>query len=215
MASSSSTFHRKIPKGVPSSEVSHFQSIPLAQATLKDAAFTMYSMSRTITHHGRGHTLMAGTWNTDETIAHLLSFYRPPSPGQKAEVRRFYTFGAGLNAHPDLLHGGVIACILDSSMGNAVGFALPEIDTGEAGAGGQGGSVFTAQLNVSYKAPVRASGTVMARSWVKKVEEGGRKIWVEGVIDGGDGGEVSHARAEELWVRVKRKEKGGGKFGKL
>ena len=171
-------------------------------------------MSRTITHHGRGHTLMAGTWNTDSTISNLLSFYRPSAPGVKsttehtrAEVRRLYTFGSGLNAHPDLLHGGVIACILDSTMGNVIGMAMSDIDTGEQNLGAKGGNVFTAQLNVSYKAPVRTPGTVLARSWIQRVEDGGRKLWIEGCIEGGDNGEVLHARAEGLWLRVSKKEK--------
>lgn len=212
MPSSKPVSQRDIPKSVPLAEVEHFSSNPLAQSTLADPNFHMYSMSRTITHGGKGHTLMAGTWNTDETIAHLLSFYRQPTaPGtafsdvnNRAEVRRFYTFGSGLNAHPDLLHGGVIACILDSTMGNVIGFALPEL------AHERNGSMFTVQLNVKYEKPVRTPGTVMARSWVKKVEEGGRKVWVEGVIQGGDGGEIGHARAEGLWVTG-----GGKKEGKL
>ncbi len=203
------TLHRKPPNGVPLSGVNHFSSIPLAKVTLSDPNFKLYPLSRTLTHGGRGHTLMGGTWNTDATIAHLLSLYREPSssnPEQlaldtqtRAEVRRFYTFGSGLNAHPDLLHGGVIACILDSTMGNVIGLALPGND-----------NTFTAQLNTRYEKPVRTPGTVMARAWVKRVESGGRKVWVEGVIEGGEKGNVRYAYAEGLWVRAKRKEGGEG-----
>ena len=219
MADSDHAFERQVPKGVPISVVQHFESIPLARRTLSDPNFRMYYLSRTITHGGRGHTLMGGTWNTDETIAHLLSLYRKPSssatstpeqsisepqlpidPDTRGEVRRFYTFGNGLNAHPDLLHGGVIACVLDSTMGNVIGLALPRND-----------NTFTAQLNTKYEKPVRTPGTIMATSWIKRVEDGGRKVWVEGVIEGGEMGEVRHASAEGLWVRARKK----GKDGKL
>lgn len=60
-------------------------------------------------------------------------------------------------------------------------------------------ALFTAQLNVAYKKPVRTPGTVMVRSWVSKIEDGGRKVWVCGVVEG-EGG-VVYATAEGLWVR--------------
>ncbi|KAF2102197.1 hypothetical protein NA57DRAFT_73629 [Rhizodiscina lignyota] len=193
---------RTIPKGVPAETLDHFSTNSLASPTLKDPAFEIHPMSRAITHNGRGHTLTGGTWNTADTIAHLLSFYRPsPSPTDptgseqhRAEVRRFYTFGGGLNAHPDLLHGGVIATILDSTMGNVIGFAVPEA---------RRSGMFTVQLNVTYEKPVRTPGTVMVRAWVKTIQDGGRKVWVEGVVEG-EG--VRHARAEGMWLRAKGKD---------
>ena len=192
---------RSIPDGVSTGSFEHFRSMPLAHATLDDPAFEIHPMSRAITHNGRGHTLMARTWNSPDTITHLLSFFRPSSslddptgsPQRRAEVRRFYSFGDGLNAHPDLLHGGVIGCVLDSTMGNVVGFAMPKAR-----------SMLTAQLNIRYERPVRTPGVVMARAWIKSVEQEGTKVWVEGVVEG-EG--ITHARAEGMWIRAKRKEK--------
>lgn len=114
-------------------------------------------------------------------------------------MRRLYTFGSGLNAHPDLLHGGVIACILDSTLGNVIGYAVPEVVREAQGA------MFTVQLNVKYEKPVGTPGTVLVRSWLKRVEEGGRKVWVEGVIEGENG--VRHASAEGMWVCGVKKQK--------
>ena len=184
---------------IPPEEIKHFSSVPISADTVQDPAFKPMYLSRTLTHNGHGHTLMGGTWNTPETIAHLLSFYRSETSTNRGEVRRFYTFGSGLNAHPDLLHGGVIACVLDSTMGNVVGLAFREMSANG------GASMFTAQLNTKYEKPVQTPGTVMARAWVKRVEDGGRKVWVEGVIEGGEKGEVSHAKAEGLWIRAKPK----------
>lgn len=144
---------------------------------------------------------MGKTWNTDETIPQLLTLFRPSmsddlissSEKERAEMRRFYTFGGDLNAHPDLLHGGVIACILDSSLGGAIGMTLAK----------QNPPTFTVQLNISYKAPIRTPGTIMIRSWVTKVDDGGRKAWAKGVIES-EGG-VVHAIAEGMWLRPKSK----------
>lgn len=110
-------------------------------------------------------------------------------------MRRFYTFGKDLNAHPNLLHGGVIGCILDSTLGGVVGMALSQ--TAETS------TMFTVQLNISYKKPIKTPGSVMLRSWVTKVEGNGRKVWAKGVVEG-EGG-VVHAVAEGMWLGAKGK----------
>lgn len=206
---------KDLPQGVTPSTIQHFSRIPLAQPTLQDPSFRPFPSSRSVTNDGRGHTLTGRTWNTPSTITEKLSFHRPSSapPGSayphpedvRSEVRRFYTFGSDLNAHPDLLHGGVIATILDSSLGTAIGRAFP-------GAGTEG--MFTVQLNVGYKKPVRTPGTVRVRAWAVRVEGVGRKVWAEGVVEseGGEGEAVVHARAEGLWLRGKGKGKEGGKL---
>lgn len=185
------------------STLDHFRSLPISKPTLEDPEFRIYASSRRVTDKGKGHTLTGRTWNTESTIRELLSCARsstseaslPHPESERAEVRRFYTFGSDLNAHPDLLHGGVIAAILDSTLGNAIGVQFP------SGAL----RMFTVQLNVTYKKAVPTPGTVMARSWVTKVEGEGRKIWAAGRLEGEDG--VIHAEAEGMWLKAKAKSK--------
>ncbi|KAI1619563.1 HotDog domain-containing protein [Exophiala viscosa] len=177
----------------PPSPLDHFNTIPWCAELLADPSFHILgNLSRTVTS-GDGHSLMAETWNTERTISHLLSLHRPldPTAGQPEELRRLYTFGSGMNAHPDLLHGGVIATILDSTMGNAVGQQIPDLN-----------SIFTVALNITYKKPVSTPGTVVVRSWIAKIE-GARKVWVHGVIESG-AGEV-HALADGMWLITKAK----------
>lgn len=59
--------------------------------------------------------------------------------------------------------------------------------------------LYTVQLNVTYRRPVRTPGVVVVRAWVEKVEKGGRKVWAKGRVEGKDG--VVHAEGEGLWVR--------------
>ncbi|EXJ65302.1 hypothetical protein A1O7_01643 [Cladophialophora yegresii CBS 114405] len=176
----------------PQATLDHFHSISWVASRLSDQAFRPVHLSRTLTHAGKGHTLMASTWNTPTTLSHILSTYRAPTSDQRGEIRRFYTFGGGLNAHPNLLHGGVIATILDSTMGNVIGQELPA-----------DAATFTVKLTVEYKRPVTTPGTVMARAWIVSVQQ--RKVWVEGVVEDGKGN--VHARAEGLWLRGKGKGK--------
>ena len=177
------------PHDVPQKTLDHFDAIPWCARLLDDADFSIVSMSRTVTQPGDGHSLMAETWHTDRTIIELLSMYRPPGD-QPGEIRRLYTFGSAMNAHPNILHGGVIACILDSTMGNAIGQQLRST-----------GAKFTVQLNITYKKPVMTPGTVIARSWISKVED--RKVWVSGVVENGEG--ELHATAEGMWLNAKAK----------
>ena len=181
------------PENVPQEEVDHFEKIPWCCQTLDDPSFRIVSMSRTVSQPGYGHSLMGDTLNTKNTIPHLLSFYRKPDPirGVQGEVRRFYTFGRGLNAHPDLLHGGIIANILDSSMGNVIGQELRST-----------GAMFTVALNITYKKAVPTPGTILARAHITKVD-GPRKVWVHGSIEDGRGG--IHATAEGMWLKAKAK----------
>ncbi|GIZ42588.1 hypothetical protein CKM354_000584900 [Cercospora kikuchii] len=206
----STDLRKRIPKDVPNSTVVHFLSMPYAKPTIEDSNFRILSQSRTVTHDGKGHTLMGKTWNTDATIGQLLTLFRPPkdyssnssseslvssSESERGEMRRFYTLGGDLNAHPDLLHGGVISCILDSSLGGAIGMTFAKLEDGPPS--------FTVQLNVTFKAAVKTPGTVMVRSWVTKVEDNGRKAWAKGVIES-EGG-VVHAMAEGMWLRPGKK----------
>ena len=172
--------------------IEHFKGIPWAATQLSDPSIRILPLSRIVSQPGSGHSLTASTWNTENTISHLLSIYRPPdtTANQSGEVRRFYTLGTGLNAHPYLLHGGVIATILDSAMGRVVNEQIR-----------LKGPTYTAALNISYKKPVKTPGTIVARSWITKTD--GRKIWVHGVIESGDG-EV-HATAEGMWLTAKAK----------
>jgi acyl-coenzyme A thioesterase PaaI-like protein len=154
---------------------------------------------------------MGKTWSTETTIPHLVSLYKrsesasPLKPN--IEVRRFYTLGGDLNAHPDLLHGGVIGCILDSTLGSAVGIGSRGVNMT---------SMYTVQLNVKYEKPVRTPGTICARAWVKEMQDGGKnwKVWAEGLIEslGEDGKMVTHSRAEGMWVGKKGDPKGKGKL---
>jgi uncharacterized protein (TIGR00369 family) len=192
---------RPLPHGVTQDEIEHFQAIDLARATFQDPHFQIVAGSRHFTPD-HSHTLTGKTWNTPETIPHLISFFRPANgvsqerltESNRGELRRFYTFGTDLNAHTGFLHGGVVAALLDSAVSNFC--ALHSGLTKESG-----GTVFTLQLNISFKKPVPTPGTAMLRAWTT-TQPDGRKLWAKGAVET-EG--VVHAVCEGLWLIVRPK----------
>ena len=51
----------------------------------------------------------------------------------------------------------------------------------------------TATMTVDYKAEISTPGVVLCRGWAESVE--GRKIWVKGVVEDGEGRVLAVGRA--------------------
>lgn len=80
----------------------------------------------------------------------------------------------GLSGHPDTVHGGIVATLIDEAMSLAVGAhsAGPASDAGDNARG----SIFTAQLDVRYKKRVTNPALLVIRT--KVIARVGRKFWV-------------------------------------
>ncbi|KAI0186170.1 Adenylylsulfate kinase-domain-containing protein [Xylaria flabelliformis] len=77
--------------------------------------------------------------------------------------------GNELCGHPGIVHGGLLATMLDEGLARCCFAALPN----KMG--------MTANLNINYRAPARADSYVVLRATTTKIE--GRKAWVEGRIE--------------------------------
>ncbi|KAI0889477.1 adenylylsulfate kinase [Annulohypoxylon maeteangense] len=88
--------------------------------------------------------------------------------GGKSLVSISY-LGDELCGHPGIIHGGLLATILDEGLARCCFAALPH----KIG--------MTANLNINYRAPAPAGSYVVLRATTTKVE--GRKAWVEGRIE--------------------------------
>ncbi|PGH18461.1 hypothetical protein AJ79_00531 [Helicocarpus griseus UAMH5409] len=109
-----------------------------------------------------------------------------------------------LSGFRDTVHGGVLATLLDETLGNCVeGFR--EGMTFTNAAGGEKPRFYTANLQVSYRAPVMAPGVVVIKTWLRGRE--GRKWFLQGQVVGEDG--VVKVEATSLWIMAR--EGGGGK----
>ena len=77
--------------------------------------------------------------------------------------------GTDICGHPGIIHGGMLATLLDEGLARCCFGALPN----KVGV--------TANLNIDYRAPAMANSYVVLRAETVKVE--GRKAWVEGRIE--------------------------------
>lgn len=97
--------------------------------------------------------------------------------------------GEDLCGHVGMIHGGLLATLLDEAMGRCCFGALPNK------------IAVTASLTVNYKSPAPSNGFVLLTAEVVKTE--GRKCWVKGKIqvlgEGEEGGKVL-AEAEALFI---------------
>ncbi|KAI0206436.1 Adenylylsulfate kinase-domain-containing protein [Astrocystis sublimbata] len=88
--------------------------------------------------------------------------------GGKSMVAISY-LGNELCGHPGIVHGGLLATLLDEGLARSCFAALPH------------GVGVTAKLNINYRSRALADNYVVLRATTTKVE--GRKAWVEGRIE--------------------------------
>lgn len=101
-------------------------------------------------------------------------------------------FGRALCGHPGIVHGGVLATMLDEGLARTCFAALPN----KVGV--------TANLKIDYRVPCPADRYVVLKAYTTKVE--GRKAWVKGWIEllGDEDGEgVKLVEAEALFIEPK------------
>ncbi|KAJ5489231.1 hypothetical protein N7539_004121 [Penicillium diatomitis] len=114
----------------------------------------------------RARSLTAGT------LAGPNKLVVPPivfSHREGKSLSSFMYLGSDICGHPGIIHGGMLATLLDEGLARCCFPALPN----KVGV--------TANLNVDYRAPAMADSYVVLRAETTKVE--GRKAWVEGRIE--------------------------------
>jgi adenylylsulfate kinase len=114
----------------------------------------------------RAHSLTGGTLMGPGKV--VVPPFTWSEKGGKSLVSISY-LGGDLCGHPGIVHGGMLATMLDEGLARCCFAALPN----KVG--------MTANLNINYRAPAPAGAFVVLRAVTTKVE--GRKAWVEGHIE--------------------------------
>jgi adenylylsulfate kinase len=156
-----------IPQDNHSKEIEDFIQTHAVTAELR--GMHQYSESRPhlkVPEGQRSHNLTGGTLMGPGKV--VVPPFVWSERGGKSLVSISY-LGGNLCGHPGLVHGGLLATLLDEGLARCCFAALPN----KVG--------MTANLNINYRAPAPADAFVVLRAKTTKVE--GRKAWVEGHIE--------------------------------
>lgn len=138
----------------------------LAEELRGNPLFTESRPHLKIPEEMRRRNLTAGTLAGPDRI--VVPPYIWSEEGGKSMVSIFY-LGTDVCGHPGIIHGGMLATLLDESLARCCFPALPN------------GIGVTANLNIDYRRPAQANSYAVLRAETVKVE--GRKAWVEGRIE--------------------------------
>lgn len=177
-------------------DLAHFKSIPWCLEIINqpDAVVTA-----TVSRQPKqlpADTLTAITLKTDDTIKACIAVHKQASPNASwvDEVRILVTLGEGMNGAPFMLHGGIVAMLMDDCIGTLMSVNKDEDNEPLSW------STVTAYLNVQYLGPVATPQTVMVTA--KSGERKGRKFYLYSDIRDENGDVL--AKSESLWLRVQK-----------
>jgi len=139
----------------------------------------------------RVHNLTGGTLVGEDKLAVPPLNFNDKDAALPTMTQIMY-FGESLDGHPGVIHGGLLATMLDEGLARACFPALPN----------KGG--VTASLKIDYRVPCPAGRYVILRAETTKVD--GRKVWAKGwieLLDQDDGEGVKLVEAEALFVEPK------------
>lgn len=186
-------------QSIPSEIVSQLRQIPWCNKYLDDPAWiplTSYSRDRppAVVAVGR-RSWMGVTLQTEDTLSVWQAFYRPSiSKDVAGDVHVVIVMGTGMDGHLNTAHGGLAATLLDETMGTIAGIHRT-----------RGKSVYTAYLHVNYKKPLPTPGPALITSKLDLSRSGGRKIFITGSLESGDG--TVYNTADGLFLEVDREVK--------
>ncbi|KAK1030690.1 hypothetical protein LTR33_017057 [Friedmanniomyces endolithicus] len=134
-------------------------------------------------------SLFAEILKTSRTINSCIAFYDKPSDsdGSITEVSTLITIGDGMNGHPNILHGGIVASIIDEAMGILQSLNHERDHMTKVGKGlahgespPQAFGSFTATLNIKYLKPVHTPDSLLVTARYTRRE--GRKEWIHAEV---------------------------------
>ncbi|KAJ8098676.1 HotDog domain-containing protein [Lipomyces tetrasporus] len=168
------------------------EALPLVHSLRSDPRFTESRPHTAAPDHLKEQMLTAGVLSGPGRLS------VPPIIWNDAETHELISvvhLGKNLCGHPGIVHGGLLATLLDEGLCSCAFPALPS----KVGV--------TANLNLNYRSPAYADRLYVMRANVTKVD--GRKAWVKGHIetvpeDGNDPAVVVEAEmlvVEPKWAK--------------
>lgn len=178
-------------------EINHFKAIPWCAKHL-DAPNLIVAPAWSRQMKPRFEdAFMSTVVHTKDTIPYFVVFYPRPEDETATlpEIKAFITLGVMMSGYGGILHGGVVATILDE----ITSFITPHARMRDHFPGDT--PIVTAYLNTRYLRPVVVPQTYLVTARWKKTE--GRKTFLEAFIENEAGQRV--AEADSLFVEIRSK----------
>ncbi|CAL5871905.1 uncharacterized protein PFLUO_LOCUS6160 [Penicillium psychrofluorescens] len=180
-------------------DLAFFSALPSVQPYLSNTSH--YQTIPFISRHDRGQKhdqFFKKTINTHDTVPRVLTFMRRPDITSNHEDRSpephftvFAQLESGINGWEETAHGGVLATLFDEALG-----LCAEVYRAFTNGFKETGLLYTATLEVTYRAPVLTPSVIQIQTWVKRIE--GRKWFLEAKILDQEG--AVRAEARSLYV---------------
>lgn len=168
-------------------------NIPWCKSILNDPSYTQISHPNRIqpSDSSTQSSLFSRTLQTDSTIRAYAALYKnvidqPEHLPEAGEVRMLLSLGTALNGHADVLHGGIIATIVDELTGLLVYKTYRSRE------------IFTVSLTTAFKKPIRTPNVIFGRAWMERAPER-RKVWINCTLE--DEAGIVHATGEVLYIK--------------
>ncbi|GES59587.1 hypothetical protein ATEIFO6365_0003086700 [Aspergillus terreus] len=191
-------FLREVP--VPADALSFFLARPSARPYNPPTYHPIPWLSRHDKGDNTTDTFFSQALNSPNTIPRVLALLRAdllepdtPVPDDNDDSPHqvlFVQLGTGLNGFTDTVHGGVLASLVDEALSTCVEAVRQQ------GAGESKAKLFTANLNVSYRAPVYSPAVILVKTWLRRRE--GRKWFLEAQVVTEEGKVCTEVKA--LWI---------------
>lgn len=147
--------------------VNFIRNHPTTKSLLNDPEFEETAFDdNTIPESLRNNNLITGALAGPKKLVMAPFTLRNDSENS---IVMFMYLGSGICGHPGIVHGGVLATLMDEGLARCCFRLLPN----KVGV--------TANLNINYRAPAMADSYVVLRAKTTKLE--GRKAWVEARIE--------------------------------
>lgn len=209
-----------------SDDIAPFRAIPECAALLSNPQITWSIPYSRKPKRDTEDSLFAETLKTSRNLTNCVVFYPTPTltstlpdpPPQilVPEINVLMTLGDGLNGFPRILHGGIVATLIDESMGMLQAVNLRILRSSRPESSDIEFSRFTLDLRIKFVRPVVTPGVV----WivVKNVKLEGRKQWLSAELKqflkspdpSAEGGKVEEGEwkvcstGEGLWVQPRK-----------
>lgn len=200
---------------------SQAEKLPLVKALSEDSEWENYPAYTSIPEESRAGRLTTGPLAGARALGGYQHVFHNSNTG---EVITVVWFGGAIAGFPGVVHGGVLATVLDESLGRC---AMKVLD---------GGTGVTANLEIGYLKPVLTNGWGIIRclpgeegeginkergmvggldrvvEGVKAKAEGKRKVWIVGRLENLEGKVCAQGRALYVVPKGIKLSGGGQKF---